>query len=484
MASVVSTPKQRWVLALASTASFMMALDTTAVATALSTIQRDLGASLETLQWTVNAYVLSFAVLLLTGAALGDRYGRRRMLGFGLGLFTAASAACALAPGIGVLIAARAVQGAGAALVLPLAMTHLSAAFPPRQRGRALGLFSGLTGLATFSGPFIGGAVAQGLAWQWIFWINLPIGLLAVLLVRLRLDESTGPGVRFDVGGVLLATGGALGLVWGLVRGNDAGWGSAEIIGALAGGAVLTVGFVRWELRAAAPMLPMRFFRDRTFAAANTSNFCLTASLYGTLFFLAQYLQVALGHGPLAAGLRMMTWTGTLMVCAPIAGSLADRLGERRLLAAGMLLQAVGGVWLALAATPTLPYDRLVAPLLISGCGLSMAMPSAQKAAVGAVAPREIGQASGAFNMLRQLGGVFGIALCAAVFTRNGGYASTRAFTDGFAAAMWVTAGLALVGATAATAVRRTGLPRASAPRPEADERAALRAEAVAETGS
>ena len=455
MSSVASTPKQRWVLALASTASFMIALDGTVVATALSTIRRDLGASLETLQWTVSAYVLSFAVLLLSGAALGDRYGRRRMLVLGLGLFTAASVACALAPGIGALIAARAVQGAGAALVLPLAMTQLSAAFPPRQRGRALGLFSGLTGLATFSGPFVGGAVAQGLAWQWIFWINIPIGLLAMALVRLRLDESTGPAVRFDIGGVTLATGGALGLVWALVRGNDAGWGSAEVLGALVGGAALTVCFVRWELRTAAPMLPMRFFRNRTFAAANTANFCLTASLWGTLFFLAQYLQTALGNGPLAAGLRLMTWTGMLMICAPVAGTLADRLGERPLLVAGMLLQATGSGWLALEATSSLPYDRLIAPLLISGCGISMAMPSAQKAVVGAVAPAEIGQASGAFNMLRQLGAAFGIALCAAVFTTRGSYASAAAFADGFTAAMWVTAGLALAGALTGAAVRR-----------------------------
>ncbi|WP_042402520.1 DHA2 family efflux MFS transporter permease subunit [Streptacidiphilus carbonis] len=455
MASAVSTPEQRWVLALASTASFMMALDTTAVSTALSTIQRDLGASLETLQWTINAYVLTFAVLLLTGAALGDRFGRRRMLALGLGLFTTASAACALAPGVGPLIAARAVQGAGAALVLPLAMTHLSAAFPPRQRGRALGLFSGLTGLATFSGPFIGGAVAQGLAWQWLFWINIPIGVLAVVLVRLRLDESTAPSVRFDFGGVLLATGGALGLVWGLVRGNDAGWGSTEVVGAFAVGVLLTAAFVRWELRTAAPMLPMRFFRNRSFAAANASIFCVTSSLYGTLFFLAQYLQIALGHGPFAAGLRMMAWTGTVMVFAPVAGILVDRLGERPLLVTGMLLQALGGIWLALVATPSLPYDQMVAPLLINGCGISLAMPAAQKAVVGAVAPPQIGQASGVLNMLRQLGGVFGIAVCASAFAATGGYGSPAAFTHGFTAAMWVTAALAVVGAAAGAAVQR-----------------------------
>ncbi len=458
------TPTQRWVLGLTSAASFMIALDSTIVATALTTIRHDLGASVETLEWTVSAYVLSFAVLLLTGAALGDRFGRRRMFAAGLGLFTAASAACALSPGIGALIAARAVEGAGAALIMPLALTQLSAAFPPHRRGRALGIFSGLTGLATFSGPFVGGAVAQGLTWRWIFWINIPIGVIVIAGVRRHLGESRGPNFRFDICGVLLATGAAFGLVWALVRGNSAGWGSREVIVAATAGAGLLAAFVGWELRTSAPMLPMRFFGIRAFAAANAANFFLIGSMYGTLFFLAQYLQTALGYGPLGAGLRLMPWTGTLMVCAPVAGNLADRVGERALMASGLILQTAGMGWLALIARTGPAYPQLLLPLIIGGCGMSMAMPAAQKAVVGAVPVAQIGQASGIFSMLRQLGGVFGIAIVVSAFGATGGFGSPQAFTAGFAPAMGVAAALALAGAIAAASMprRRPALPAAA----------------------
>ena len=224
---VSSTPSQRWVLALTSVAAFMAGLDVLVVATALTTIRHSLGASIGQLEWIVNAYTLSLAVLLMTAAALGDRFGRRRLFVAGMALFTAASAASALAPGIGWLIAARAVQGAGAAMLMPHAMALLSAAYPPERRARALGVFSGVMGLAILAGPIVGGAVVQGLAWQWIFWLNVPIGLLLIPLVLTRIEESFGPRVRLDAGGVLLVTGAALGLVWGLVRGNAAGWGSA-----------------------------------------------------------------------------------------------------------------------------------------------------------------------------------------------------------------------------------------------------------------
>jgi EmrB/QacA subfamily drug resistance transporter len=455
------TPSQLWALALTSTASFMIALDGTVVTTALSTIRHDLGASVATLEWTVNAYVLSFAVLLMTGAALGDRFGRRRMFVAGLAIFMASSAACGLSPGIGVLIAARAVEGAGAALVMPLALTQLSAAFSAEQRGRALGIFSGMTGLATLSGPFIGGAIAQGLAWQWIFWINVPIGLIAIVGVLSRMGESHGPNGRFDVSGVLLAMGGAFGLVWGAVRASSIGWASDEVVVSMLAGSLLAFAFVGWEQRASAPMLPMRFFRSRAFALANAANFALIGSMYGVLFFLAQYLQTALGYGPLGAGLRLMPWTGTLLVCAPVAGNLADRLGERRFLAGGLLLQGAGVGWLALVARPGLAYPQMLLPLVISGCGVSMAMPAAQKAVVGAVGAQEIGQASGAFNMLRQLGGVFGIAAIVSVFAATGNLGSPRGFTDGFGPAMGVAAVLALAGAAAAL-----GVPGRAAPRP------------------
>jgi EmrB/QacA subfamily drug resistance transporter len=427
----------------------MVALDALVVSTALSTIRHDLGASIETLEWTVNAYTLSFAVLLMTGAALGDRFGRRRMFVGGLGLFVAASAACALAPTANWLIAARAIQGAGAALVMPLSMALLTAAFPPDLRGKALGLFSGLTGLAVLSGPVVGGAIAQGIAWRWIFWLNVPIGLLAIPLVLSRIQETFGSRSALDFRGLALVTGAALGLVWGLVRGNTAGWGSLEVVTALAAGFLLAVAFVAWERRAHEPMLPMRLFRSRAFSLGNAANFLTFASLFGALFFMAQFLQTAQGYGPLDTGLRLLPWTGTLFIVAPIAGSLVNRVGERPLMVGGLILQAVGMAWIALIAAPDLAYSALVAPLIVAGCGISMSMPATQNSVMNSVAGSEIGKASGAFNMLRQLGGAFGVAILVAVFARAGSYASPRAFSDGFTRALGVSAVLSLLGAVA-----------------------------------
>ncbi|HYY82700.1 MAG TPA: DHA2 family efflux MFS transporter permease subunit [Actinomycetes bacterium] len=440
---------RRWVLALTSLASLMVMLDMLVVTTALSTIRLHLGASIEELEWTVNAYTLSLAVLLMTASALGDRLGRRRLLVAGLGLFTAASAACALAPGIGWLIAARAVQGAGAAMVVPLAMALLGAAFPAEQRARALGIFSGVTGLATVGGPLVGGAVVQGLAWQWIFWLNVPIGLVLVPLIRNRIQEGYGSGTSVDVGGLGLVTGAALGLVWGLVRGNGSGWGSFEVVGSLLAGTLLLVAFVAWELRAREPMLPMRFFRSRAFAAGNAACFLLYGSIFGAAFFFAQFLQTALHYGPLGAGLRLVPWTVTLSLVAPVAGARVNRVGERPLIVAGLLLQAAGFAWIALIAEPGLAYSAMVVPLVVAGCGVSMAMPAAQNAVIGAVPRSAIGKASGTFNTLRQLGGTFGIAILAAVFAATGGYASAQAFSDGFGAATGVAAGMSLAAAIA-----------------------------------
>ena len=436
-----------WVLVLTSVAAFMVALDALVVSTALSTIRLHLGASIEQLKWTVNAYILSFAVLLMTAAALGDRFGRRRMFVAGLGLFVAASAACALSRDVGWLIAARVVQGGGAALVLPLAMTLLSAAFPPEMRGRALGIFSGVAGLAVLAGPVVGGAIAQGIAWQWIFWVNVPIGLLVIPLVLNRIQESFGPRTVLDIGGLLSVSGAALGLVWGLVRGNSAGWGSLEVVGALTVGVLLAVAFVAWELRARTPMVPMRFFRSRAFSSGNAVNFLLQASLNGAVFFMAQFLQTAQGYGPLDAGLRLLPWTATLFVVAPIAGALVNRIGARSLIICGLLLQAIGMAWIGLIVRPELAYPELIAPLIIAGCGVSMAMPSAQSAVINSVAANEIGKASGTFNMLRQLGGAFGVAILAAVFAGFGSFGSSQAFSNGFAVAIGVSAALSLVGA-------------------------------------
>jgi EmrB/QacA subfamily drug resistance transporter len=425
----------------------MVALDTLVVSTALTTIRQDLGASIEELEWTVNSYNLSLAVLLLPAAALGDRFGRRRIFAVGLALFVATSAACALAPGVGWLIAARAVQGAGAALVISLALAIVSAAYPPERRGAAIGILEGVTGLAVVGGPVIGGAISQGLSWEWIFWVNVPIGLLALPLVLARIEESFGRDTALDVRGLTLIGGGALGIVWGLVRGNSSGWSSVEVVVALAAGAVLVAAFVAWELRTREPMLPMRFFRSRAFSAGNAATFFLFASLFGAVFFFAQFLQTGLGHDPLEAGLRLVPWTATLFVVAPIAGALADRIGERPLVAGGLALQAVGMAWLALIAEPGLAFTEMLAPSIVTGLGASAAIPTSANAVVGAVSMDAVGKAAGANGMLRELGGVFGIAVAVAVFAGAGSYASAEAFSDGFAAAIGVAAVLSLAGA-------------------------------------
>jgi EmrB/QacA subfamily drug resistance transporter len=440
---------KNWVLAITATASFMVALDAVVVSTALSTIRLELSASIEALEWVVNAYSLSFAVLLLTGAALGDRLGRRRMFVAGLALFIVASAACALSGNAAALIAARAVQGVGAALVMPLAMALLGGAFPRAERARALGIFGSITGLALIAGPIVGGAIAQGVDWRWIFWLNLPIGLVVLPLARARIAESRGADTALDLTGIVLVTGAALGVVWGLMRANAVGWSSLEVLGTLAIGLALATLFVTYERRAAAPMVPMRLFGSRNFSAGNAAGFCLYASMYGVLFFLPQFLQVAQGNGPLATGLKLLPWMATLFVFAPIGGALVNRIGERALIVAGLLLQVVGFAWIGLIAAPSLPYAALIAPLLLSGAGVSMAMPAAQNAVLSSVAPIEIGKASGTFNMLRFLGGVFGIALVATLFGAIGQFGSPAAFSAGFAPAMGLAAALSLAGAIA-----------------------------------
>jgi EmrB/QacA subfamily drug resistance transporter len=434
-----------WVLLLTSAASFMAILDAMVVTTALGAIRQDLGASIELLQWTVNAYNLSFAVLLLTGAALGDRFGRRRVFITGITLFVAASVGCALAPGAGWLIAGRALQGVGAALLMPLAMALLSATFPPEERGKALGIFGGLNGIALILGPIVGGAVAEGLAWQWIFWINLPIGLALIPLARRRIPESRGPRASMDISGVALITGAALGLVWALMRGNRLGWTHAEVLGSLGLGVILAIGFIARELRAREPMVPLRFFRSRAFTAGIAASFLFYASMYGVLFLLPQFLQTAQGHGPLGVGLRLLPWTSPLFVFAPLGGSLVNRLGERTLVVVGLVLQAAGMAWIGWIAAPGLPFVYLAAPLVIAGAGVSAAMPAVQNAILGAVARTEVGKASGIFNMVRFLGGVFGIAVAVAVFSATGGIGSPEAFTAGFVPALAISAALSLL---------------------------------------
>jgi EmrB/QacA subfamily drug resistance transporter len=445
-----AAPRRIWTLVLASLGVFMTALDTLVVTTALPVLRVDLHASLTDLEWTVNAYNLAFACFLLTGAALGDRFGRRRMFTVGLFVFSAASAAAALSPSAGALIAARAVQGAGAAIVTPLTLTLISAAFPAEKRGAAIGLWGGIVGLAVAAGPVVGGAVIDGINWHWIFWLNVPIGLALIPLATRRLSESFGPRPRLDVVGLVLAGTGFLGLTWGLVRGNTIGWASGEVIGTLLAGATLVGLFLAWERRAANPMLPLVLFRERGFATANGVSFFLWAGLFGTLFLMMQFFQTALGYSPLQAGIRILPWTATPMLIAPVAGALANRYGNRPFMVAGLALQAIGLGWVAAIAAPGMGYAELGVALTVAGIGTSMCFPTVANAVIGSVPAEEAGVASGTNSALRELGGVFGIAILAAIFTHQGGYESPRVFIDGFAMALWVGAGFSAIGIVAA----------------------------------
>jgi len=429
-------PRQMWTLVLASLGVFMTALDTLVVTTALPVLRVSMHTTLSDLEWTVNAYNLAFACSLLTGAALGDRFGRRRMLCVGLTIFTAASAAAALSPGVGALIAARAVQGAGAALVMPLTLTLISEAFPPEKRGMAIGMWGGITGLAVAAGPVVGGAVVQGISWHWIFWLNVPIGIVLVPLAAARLTESFGPRPRLDILGLLLVGVGFFGVTWALVRANAVGWTSGEVVGSLVAGAVVVGLFLLWELRAPTPMISLAMFRQVRFSTANGVSFFLYAGLFGALFLMSQFFQSAQGMTPMQAGLRLLAWTAAPVVVAPIAGQLADRFGNRPFMAVGLLLQAIGLGWVAAIASPHLGFAELGVALTIAGIGTSLVFPTVSNEIVAAVPDEEVGVASGTNSALRELGGVFGVAVLASVFTRRGVYTSPTVFVTGFKSAL------------------------------------------------
>ena len=449
----MGTSRLRWVLALTSLAYFIVVLDSLVVVTALPRMQQDLHAGLATLQWTVNAYGIAFAAGIITAAALGDRFGRRRVFITGLALFTVASAACAVAPGATALIAARAVQGLGGAAVLPLSLTILTTAFPAQRRGAIVGIYGGLAGLAVAVGPLVGGAVTEGLDWHWIFWINVPLGVAGTLLSLRLLPESYGVAARLDLPGVALVTAGVVGVVWGLARTTQTGWGSAEVITALAGGAVLLAGFFGWEARAAEPMLPLRLLRIRTFAAGNATGFLMTGSTFSAAFLITQYFQFALGYSPLATGLRLLPWFGTPMLIAPAAGALSDRVGRRPVIATGLLLQAAGFAWVAATASASGSTLGLVLALLVAGVGVSMALPTVPVAVLSAVQPAEMGKASGISTMMQRFGAVFAIAIVTSVFGAFGGLGSAAGVTSGLRPGVAVAAGLSLLGALTALAI-------------------------------
>jgi EmrB/QacA subfamily drug resistance transporter len=438
-----------WTLGIVSVALFMVVLDNLVVSVALPTIHRDLGASIQSLEWTVNAYVLAYAVLLLTGAALGDRFGRKRMFLAGLSLFTVASAAAALAPTTGLLVAARAVQGAGAAAVTPLTLTLLAEAFPQERRGMAIGVWSGISGIAVAIGPLVGGAVVQGISWHWIFWINVPIGLITLPLAMRWLSESRGPYGTLDLPGLGFASTGAFGVVFGLVRAQSLGWTSATVLISMIGGAALLAGFVMRELSTSEPMLPMSFFAKRSFAVTNVASLSMYFGMFGSIFFLSQYMQNVLHNTPLQAGLKLLVWTGASMVVAPLAGVFSERLGSRLFMFAGLSLQAGALAWLGTMISTRLAYADMIVPFAMAGAGMALVFAPSANAVLSSVRTEQAGQASGANNAIREVGGVLGVAVLASVFTGAGGYGSPQEFVNGLIPAVWV--GVAVLGAGALT---------------------------------
>ncbi len=434
------TDKQKslWALGISSAAVFMVMLDNLVVSTALPTIRRDLHASLQSLEWTVNAYTLTFAVLLLTGAALGDRFGRKRLLAIGLSIFTAASAAAALAPDATSLVVARTVQGIGSAIVLPLTLTIISGAFPKEKRAVAIGIWGATAGLAVALGPVVGGAIVDGISWQWIFWVNVPFGIVLVPLALRKLGESHGPSAKLDLKGLALASAGLFAIVWGVVRSQELGWSSGEVVLSLAAGAIGVALFVIWEARAAEPMLPLHLFRNRTFAAANAATFLMYLGFFGAVFLLTQYWQFAHGYSPLGAGLRILPWTVMPMLIGPVAGLLATKYGERPLLVIGIGMIAVAVGWIGYIATPDTAYMTILPALIVGGigCGLFWA-PSASIVFTSVTADEE-GVASGANNSIRELGGVFGVAVLTTIFSAHGSFTSPEAFANGMRPAFYV----------------------------------------------
>ncbi|MGA5823290.1 MFS transporter [Kitasatospora sp. NPDC094028] len=446
-----------WTLVIVSAASFMAALDNLVVTTALPSIREELGGGLSDLEWTVSAYTLSFAVLLMFGASLGDRFGRRRLFLVGLAIFTAGSAAAALSPGIGELIAARAVQGTGAAVMMPLTLTLLTAAVPEARRGLAFGIWSGVSGLAVAAGPLIGGSLTEHFSWQWIFWVNVPVGLVLLPLAFLRLGESRGADRALDLPGTVLVSLGLFGVVLGLIRGNPDGWTSPLVLGALVGGGLLLIAFVRYEQRVAAhPMLPMRLFRSRAFSAVNAASLLMYLGMFGSIFLISQYLQGVGGYSPQEAGIMMLPWTAMPLLVSPIAGIVSDRIGGRPIVVAGLALQAVGLALFGLVADRNgFDYPAQIPAIVICGFGMSLYFGPTAQLVMASVRPHEQGIASGANNAVREVGGALGVAVVSAVFSARGGYRSVQDFTDGLVPALYVGAAAVAVGALAAVLIPR-----------------------------
>ncbi len=409
---------------------FMATLDNLVVTTALPVIHRDLGATIEDLQWITNAYTLSFASLMLFMAGIGDRFGRRSVFVGGIVLFSAASAACALATDSGQLIAARAVQGIGAAAIMSLSLALMVGAVPERMRAAAIGIWGGVTGLGVALGPVVGGAVVQGWHWSAIFWLNVPVGLIAVPLALLALPNEFGARVRSDVAGVVLASVGIVAVVFGIVRGNDLGWSDGRILASLIGGGVLLVAFVVWESRSAAPLLPLRLFRVRAFSVANVVGLVFGFGAFGAVFLLTQFLQIVQGYDPLQAGVMTMPWTLAPMVVAPLSGLIAPRVGTRALIVSGLALLTGGVAWIALFLANDVAYVQELPGFVLAGIGMGLVFAPISTAVLAGTPAHDRAKASGTNSTLREIGVALGIAVLTAVFTGAGGVLTPLGFTD------------------------------------------------------
>jgi EmrB/QacA subfamily drug resistance transporter len=437
----------------ASLPMFMATLDNLVMTSALPAIRLDIGASVEELQWFVNAYTLSFATFILMAAALGDRFGRRTVFVVGLTIFTIASVFSALSTEPWMLITARAFQGFGGAGIMPLSLTLIAGAVTEKLRPLAIGIWGGVAGLGVATGPLVGGAVVEGWSWEAIFWLNVPIGIVSVPLALFALPNTFGAKLRADVLGLLLVGFGVLGLVFGIVRGNPAGWDSLEVVGSLTLGALLIAAFILWEMRAPAPLLPLRLFRDRSFAVANIIGLTFSFGVFGSIFILIQFLQIVQGHSPLEAGIMTMPWTMAPMVVAPIAGFIAPRVGTRILIIAGLALQSTGVFWIAATATPHVSYQTLVPAFVLAGIGMGLVFAPISTAVLATMKGEDHAKASGTNSTLREIGVALGIAVLTAVFTGAGGQLTPTGYVDAAIPAVTVGASVLALSALIAFAL-------------------------------
>jgi len=438
------------IIAAASLPMFMATLDNLVMTNALPVLHREMGATIEQLQWFVNAYTLAFAGAILVASALGDRFGRRTVFALGIALFGAGSLFAALSTDPGQLIAARAVQGLGAAAVMPLSLALLTGAVPAARRPLAIGIWGGVSGLGVAVGPLIGGAIMEGWNWQAIFWINVPIAVIAIPLALMVLANDFGARVRIDVPGAVLAAGGVLALVHAIVRGNDDGWDTIGVIAELALGGALLIAFLVWQRRSTAPLMPLRLFRDRSFSITNVVGFAFSFGTFGSVFLLIQFLQVVQGATPLEAAVQTTPWTLAPMFVAPLAGLIAPRVGTRALLVSGLLLQGVALGWLAAQLATDVPYAALVAPFVLAGIGMGLVFAPSATALLATLGLVDHAKASGVNSTLRELGVALGTAVMTAIFVGAGGQLLPDHYVDAARPAVFTGAAVLLVAAVIA----------------------------------